>query len=354
MFPLPLFFFRYLPWIRKDDKLKENLAQCLNQHEATLRSHAEFEEVYDEDKKALEQFRKLGDLGQFVVEDEDTATYTQTTMKTKTSSIRPAFKPRSSLGTSVSSIPSKVSGNGSLESIMEETEGASTPSPTKRRSVPSSTRTMESVSTLGTRESPKRRGRRLAVASVQSNRSDGSGDDLSDREEEDLSPAKSNRSSLGQTGESPSTRSKGTALGSDEESDADGSEALPSVHSKRSVPDSGESSGDESDEKVDSPPKRRKTKKTTQASPDQSEALTSMHDKSIATGADDSSIESATMGSHASASLPSVRSKRSKKSAAESHEEGSPASGASLPSIHSKLSKKSVADSSDDDDASAV
>jgi hypothetical protein len=149
--------FRYLIWIRQNDEYKNVLARDLNEKEAELQNHPEFAEVYDEDKKALAEFRKAGDLGELVIDDADT--YAASQFSTKASS-----KPRTSMGSSVSSIRSKISAQTSLESIHEEDPTVenggensdheddtrhSTPSPPKSRRTISSAHTDASVSTLG-------------------------------------------------------------------------------------------------------------------------------------------------------------------------------------------------------------
>lgn len=189
---------RYLSWIRKDKQLKENLSKYLNALEADLRSHKDFAAIYEEDTKALADFRKIGDLGEYFV-DEETATYTETATNTAATSLKASmrFKPRTSMGSSVSSIPSKVSGaGGSLESINEEEPGddgsPGTPSPAKRSIVQS----VGSVSSLDTRDpSPSLRKRRKqsspagdSVESKGSGEGDTSGDD-------EASPAKRHKSS---------------------------------------------------------------------------------------------------------------------------------------------------------------
>lgn len=241
---------KYLSWIRKDKQLKENLAKYLNEHEAELRSHPDFADVYEADKKALEDFRKTGDLGEYYVE-EDTATYTAS----QKSSLRhpSAFKPRTSLGSSVSSI------QGTLGSIDEEgePEGGSpdgTPSPAKRSVVPSSARTEGSVSTLGTRESPLgHRKKSSRAASEQSKDSESGGDNTSgDEDGEGASPPKRRRRPSQDFSEAlPSVRSNGTGESSDDDASPPTrsksspasafSDALPSIHTGKGSVGSGES-----------------------------------------------------------------------------------------------------------------
>ena len=116
-------------------------------NEATLRADTEFSDVYEEDLKCLVDFRKAGELGDYMHSGGDAGTYGTT--KTAPSTYEPTILcARTSMGSSVSSIRSKVSTT--LDSIHEEdpsieddhddddgTEGHdgtshSTPSPPKR------------------------------------------------------------------------------------------------------------------------------------------------------------------------------------------------------------------------------
>ena len=63
---------RYLNWIRQKDDFKEVLIKDVNEKETELRNHPDFAAVYDEDKEALAEFRKSGELGELAVEDADT------------------------------------------------------------------------------------------------------------------------------------------------------------------------------------------------------------------------------------------------------------------------------------------
>lgn len=152
-----LFPRRYLPWIRQNNEFKKVLIGDLNGKEADLRGHPDFGEVFNEDLESLAEFRRTGELGELLIEDGET-TYTAS-QRTTTQCDSTALKPRTSLGSSVSSIRSKVS---ALESIHEEVENGgeisdhedddtrqSTPSPIKRRRTLSSTHTEASASTIG-------------------------------------------------------------------------------------------------------------------------------------------------------------------------------------------------------------
>lgn len=139
--PFLLILTKYLPLIRKDKKMKEGLSQYLNDSEYRLRKHQDFEEVYDSDIRALAEFRKIGDFGQYYLEEEN---------------ISNSFKPRTSLGTEVSSIRSVETGKRTLDSVVEDQN--TSPMPSTREIVePSSARTAGTLSSLESREiSPKR------------------------------------------------------------------------------------------------------------------------------------------------------------------------------------------------------
>lgn len=62
---------KYLPWVRRRPEDVENLRNFFNEKEAELRNHPEFGEVFSEDIQTMSQFRKLGNLGAFLVEDNE-------------------------------------------------------------------------------------------------------------------------------------------------------------------------------------------------------------------------------------------------------------------------------------------
>jgi cohesin complex subunit SA-1/2 len=160
---------KYMTWIRHNKEFKLALRNALNSCETSLRNHPEYNTVFEEDLKSVIVFRKAGDLGDYMDEGD---TGTPRKSRVATSTVRPPItQPRTSLGSSVSSIRSKVSG--SLDSINEEDpsiedndnnpsvdnddhtddhDGAShsTPSPRKRPRTVYSARTQSSAaSTLG-------------------------------------------------------------------------------------------------------------------------------------------------------------------------------------------------------------
>ena len=156
---------KYLMWIRPNKDYKSVVRDDINSFEAALRSHSEYSDVYEDDLKCLFDFRKAGELGDYIAVTADGDIDTHETTKTAPSTYEPASaRVRTSLGSSVSSIRSKVSG--ALDSINEQdpfdedndgddTEGHddtshSTPSPPKRPRTIYSARTQSSVaSTIG-------------------------------------------------------------------------------------------------------------------------------------------------------------------------------------------------------------
>jgi hypothetical protein len=139
---------KYLIWIRSAAEFKNTIMSELNQQEMELRSHAQFGEVFEEDLKALQEFRKAGELGEFPLDDDGDAFATRKVSGSNNASTK-GLKPRTSMGSSVSSIHSKASA--SLNSIPEadamesdaESDHAS-PSPQKRPRL-SSARTQASL-----------------------------------------------------------------------------------------------------------------------------------------------------------------------------------------------------------------
>lgn len=166
-------------WIRKNDEFKNAVLAELNAYEIELRADPDFDEVFDEDLGALVDFRKSGMFGEFVVADVDSNAVIRTAV-THTRSDKNSMKPRTSMGSSVSSIRSKISTQSTLDSIREgkgggapdttarkhqqrelsqassgkspavqEEASSSTPSPPKRRRMISSAHSGASISTLG-------------------------------------------------------------------------------------------------------------------------------------------------------------------------------------------------------------
>jgi hypothetical protein len=156
---------KYLIWIRPNKDYKSVVRGDINSYEAALRSHSEYSDVYEDDLKCLFDFRKAGELGDYIAVTADGDIDTHKTTKTAPLTYEPASaRVRTSLGSSVSSIRSKVSG--ALDSIIEQdpfdedndgddTEGHddtshSLPSPPKRPRTVYSARTQSSVaSTIG-------------------------------------------------------------------------------------------------------------------------------------------------------------------------------------------------------------
>lgn len=280
-----------------------------------MRSHEDYADIYPEDEMILVEFRKQADLGEYHVEEESASYHNAS--QSRMSSLRPA---RNSLGSSVSSIPSKTSKQGSLESIEEEPEdksGAGTPSPTTRSFVPSSARTFGSVSSLGTREtresiSPAQRPKRKTRASAVHGKTSGarSGVDFDD----DV--------------ESPKKRRKGQQVPSVDENSEDESLTSPATHRHTPMAKPKMSAAYRGSQRA-SPGKRRKT--DTPESPDGSP---SVHSKSTeatkgsASSSSDSNQPSPSMHSRAesvahSEALPSIRSTNDDDSLMESSNESS-------------------------------
>jgi hypothetical protein len=110
--------------------------------------------VLDDDKEALSVFRKAGDLGVYSVDENQTvASYEERTREPEGSRNPTSSKrPRLSIGSSISSIRSRLSTQASLSPLHEEggmcDDDEESPSPIKRRRL-SSTSASLSVSTAG-------------------------------------------------------------------------------------------------------------------------------------------------------------------------------------------------------------
>lgn len=91
--------------------------------EEEIRSHPDFHQVLESDVEAINSFRKVGNLGAYVVEDDETVGGRSFAASSRASSrTGSVFRRRaSSQGGSVSSVPSKVSTNRSdLSPLPEE------------------------------------------------------------------------------------------------------------------------------------------------------------------------------------------------------------------------------------------
>jgi cohesin complex subunit SA-1/2 len=142
---------KYLTWIRSNKDARNNLMNELNQQEMELRSDPQYGEVFEEDLNALLDFRKVGELGDYPLNGDGDTFVTSKISGSKITSTK-GLKPRTSMGSSVSSIHSKASA--SLNSIQEdvamdtdeENESHESPSPQKRPRL-SSARSQASVAT---------------------------------------------------------------------------------------------------------------------------------------------------------------------------------------------------------------
>lgn len=90
--------------------------------EEEIRTHQDFHQVLDADIEAMNTFRKIGNLGAYVVEDDETVGGRSLAASSRASSrTSSAFRRRYSQGGSISSVPSKVSTNKSdLSPLPEE------------------------------------------------------------------------------------------------------------------------------------------------------------------------------------------------------------------------------------------
>ena len=119
-------FRRYLVWVRKNKRQIDIIRAEFNQKEDEVRSDHEFDHVLESDIEAMEMFRKAGNLGPFVVEDDTTVGGRSYASRSVAASSRASSRAsrHHSLGGSVSSVPSKVSTQRSdLSPLPEERDG---------------------------------------------------------------------------------------------------------------------------------------------------------------------------------------------------------------------------------------
>ena len=117
-----IYCFRYLIWIRKDKKDVAILRADFNEKEAELRNHSDFGEVFEDDLKAMSVYRHAGNLGTFLVEDDNDKTNEDESAGAGASAAGGASPRRLSHGSSIASIVSKTSTQKSLSPLPEEEE----------------------------------------------------------------------------------------------------------------------------------------------------------------------------------------------------------------------------------------
>ena len=123
-------FVRYLVWVRRANRQISIIRAEFNQKEYELRAHSDYENVLESDIEAMSLFRKAGNLGAYVVEDDTTvgghsmAASSRASSRTGSIFRRRQSQGGHSAGASVSSVPSKVSTNRSdLSPLPEEKDG---------------------------------------------------------------------------------------------------------------------------------------------------------------------------------------------------------------------------------------
>ena len=119
------FLHRYLVWVRKKNRQLSIIRAEFNQKEYEVRTHPDYDNVLESDIEAMALFRKAGNLGAYVVEDDTTvggrSHAASSIASSRTGSIFRQRRP--SVGGSISSVPSKVSTQGSLSPLPEEKDG---------------------------------------------------------------------------------------------------------------------------------------------------------------------------------------------------------------------------------------
>lgn len=144
-----LYVYRYLVWVRKNNRQISIIRDDFNQKEDEIRSDPDYESILETDIEAMTLFRKIGNLGEFDVEDDTTVGNRSIGASSRASSrASNIFRRRHSLGGSVSSVPSKVSTNRSdlsplpeeKDDEMEDDEDMKVGSPAGHSSLGSSSR----------------------------------------------------------------------------------------------------------------------------------------------------------------------------------------------------------------------
>jgi hypothetical protein len=115
---------RYLNWVKRNRGFQNTIGSLLNNLESELQNHPDFPEIYDDDIRAIDVFRKAGDLGQFVVTDDELTDKEESvgSPNEESRSVASSHR-RSSIGSNVSSIRSQMSSTQkSLSPVYEEGE----------------------------------------------------------------------------------------------------------------------------------------------------------------------------------------------------------------------------------------
>lgn len=111
-----------MTWIRRNKSHVAAIRNEFNQAEKELRAHHEYGEVFDNDKRTIEEFRKTGDLGPYPGNDDDSIqSADEASFSVASRSSRNARRLSSMSG--LSSIRSKTSTKGSLSPLHEEDSG---------------------------------------------------------------------------------------------------------------------------------------------------------------------------------------------------------------------------------------
>lgn len=112
--------FRYLVWVRKNNRQISIIREDFNHKEDEVRSDPDYEDIVESDIEAMSLFRKVGNLGSYTIAEDDTTVGNRSALSRASSRASSVFRSRRhSLGGSVSSVPSK----GSLPSVPEEKDG---------------------------------------------------------------------------------------------------------------------------------------------------------------------------------------------------------------------------------------
>ena len=122
---------RYLVWVRKNKRQIDIIRAQFNQKEDEVRSDHDFDQVLESDIEAMELFRKVGNLGPFVMEDDTTVGGRSYASRSIAASSRASSRAsssamhrhRHSVGSSVGSVSKGSTQRSDLSPLPEEREG---------------------------------------------------------------------------------------------------------------------------------------------------------------------------------------------------------------------------------------
>eukprot|EP00977_Amphora_coffeiformis_P014558 scaffold4097_cov166-Amphora_coffeaeformis.AAC.15 len=118
---------KYLVWVRKNKRQIDIIRAQFNQKEDEVRSDHDFDQVLESDIEAMDLFRKVGNLGPFVMEDDTTVGGRSYASRSVAASSRASssamHRRRHSVGSSVGSVSKGSTQRSDLSPLPEEQDG---------------------------------------------------------------------------------------------------------------------------------------------------------------------------------------------------------------------------------------